>query len=102
MAGKSANLYVRIEPEVKEEAEQILSSLGVSSSSAINMFYKQIIFCGGLPFDVRLPGPPSLDMTKWSKEQLDAEIEKGYQDMLAGRVTPLEDFMEELRKEGRI
>ncbi|MCD7732128.1 MAG: type II toxin-antitoxin system RelB/DinJ family antitoxin [Oscillospiraceae bacterium] len=99
MAGKSANLYVRIEPEVKEEAEQILSSLGVSSSAAINMFYKQIIFCGGLPFDVKLPGPPSLDMTKWSKEQLDAEIEKGYQDMLAGRVEPADKVFEEIREE---
>ncbi len=99
MAGKSANLYVRIEPEVKEEAEQILSSLGVSSSSAINMFYKQIIFCGGLPFDVKLPGPPELDMTKWTKEQLDAEIEKGYQDMLAGRVEPADKVFAEIRGE---
>lgn len=54
MSTKSANLYIRIEPEVKEEAEKILSELGISPSSAINMFYKQVILRKGLPFDVVL------------------------------------------------
>ena len=40
---KTANLFARIEPEVKEQAEAILSALGIPASSAINMFYKQII-----------------------------------------------------------
>ena len=46
---KSANLYARIEPEIKEEAEAILSALGVPASNAITMFYKQIILHRGLP-----------------------------------------------------
>ena len=37
------NLYARIEPDVKEKAENILAKLGIPASSAINMFYKQII-----------------------------------------------------------
>ena len=37
MAAKSANLYARIEPDVKEKAENILSTLGIPASSAINM-----------------------------------------------------------------
>ena len=40
---KSANLYARIEPEVKEQAETILNALGIPASNAITMFYKQII-----------------------------------------------------------
>ena len=40
-----------IEPDVKEKAESILSTLGIPASSAINMFYKQIILQRGLPFD---------------------------------------------------
>ena len=51
MATKSANLYVRIEPDVKEQAEGILAALGIPASNAINMFYKQIILQGGLPFE---------------------------------------------------
>ena len=35
MTQKSANIYARIEPDIKKQAEDILSSLGVSASSAI-------------------------------------------------------------------
>ena len=52
MATKSANLYARIEPDVKERAETILAALGIPASNAITMFYKQIILQNGLPFDV--------------------------------------------------
>ena len=52
MATKSANLYARIEPDVKEQAEGILAALGIPASNAINMFYKQIILQRGLPFEV--------------------------------------------------
>lgn len=38
MATKSANLYARIEPDVKEQAEGILAALGIPASNAINMF----------------------------------------------------------------
>lgn len=55
MATKTANLYARIEPDVKNQAESILEELGISASSAITMFYKQIILHRGLPFDVKLP-----------------------------------------------
>jgi DNA-damage-inducible protein J len=51
MSTKSANLYARIEPDVKEQAESILSALGIPASNAINMFYKQIILQRGLPFE---------------------------------------------------
>ena len=40
---KTANLYARIEPELKQKAEEILSDIGIPASSAITMFYKQII-----------------------------------------------------------
>ena len=55
MAAKSANLYARIEPDVKEQAEGILATLGIPASNAINMFYKQIILNRGLPFEVKIP-----------------------------------------------
>ena len=40
---KSANLNARIEPELKEQAEEILAALGIPASNAITMFYRQII-----------------------------------------------------------
>ena len=74
--GKTATLYARIEPNVKIEAETILSSLGVPVSNAINMFYKQIILQRGLPFEVKIPAHP-LDMASFSESQLEMELEKG-------------------------
>ncbi len=87
---KTANLYARIEPDVKEQAEMILTALGIPASNAINMFYKQIILQGGLPFDVKLPEHP-LDMSKMTKQEIDTELEKGYRDVPDGRTVPAED-----------
>src|SRR5574344_1102472 len=80
MSTKSANLYVRIEPDVKEQAESILSALGISASNAINMFYKQIILQRGLPFEVKIPSAKPVDMSVLSEEEMNAELENGYAD----------------------
>lgn len=87
---KTANLYARIEPDVKEQAETILTALGIPASNAINIFYKQIILHGGLPFDVKLPHPVP-DMSRMTKEEIDKELEKGYMGIVEGRTIPAED-----------
>lgn len=99
MAAKSANLYARIEPDVKEQAESILSALGIPASNAINMFYKQIILQKGLPFEVKLPTSKPVAMGALSKEELDAEIEKGYTDMLEGRTEPAEKVFADIHRD---
>ncbi len=96
---KSANLYARIEPEVKEQAENILSALGIPVSNAINMFYKQIILQRGIPFELKIPETYMLDMDKLTEEQLDVELEKGYSDMKQGRTKPAEEVFAAIRKE---
>ena len=95
---KSANLYARIEPELKEQAETILAALGIPSSSAITMFYKQIVLNNGLPFEVKLPSHP-LDVSRMTAAQLDTELEKGYGDMQTGRIIPTEQAFTDIRKE---
>ena len=90
---KSANLYARIEPDVKEQAERILSALGIPASNAINMFYKQIIMRRGLPFDVKIPTASPVDISTLSEEQINAELEKGYADVAAGRAKPARTIM---------
>ena len=86
MATKSANLYVRIEPDVKEQAESILSALGIPASNAINMFYKQIILNRGLPFEVKIPTAKSVNVAELTEAELNAELEKGYADIEKGNV----------------
>ncbi len=95
---KSANLYARIEPEVKEQAEAILNALGIPASVAITMFYKQIILRKGLPFEVKLPEHP-LDVSCMTTEQLNAELEKGYAQMQKGQAISAEQVFMDIRKE---
>lgn len=95
---KSANLYARIEPELKEQAEMILTALGIPASNAITMFYKQIILHNGLPFAVKLPAHP-LDASRMTEAELDAELEKGYADMPAGQTVSAEKTFRDLRRE---
>lgn len=96
---KSASLYARIEPNVKEQAESILSALGISTSSAINMFYKQIILQKGLPFEVKIPLSKPVDMNSLSAEQMNEELEKGYADMLKGNTNSAEKVFSSIRKD---
>ena len=95
---KSANLYARIEPDLKEQAENILTALGIPASNAITMFYKQIILQNGLPFEVKLPEHP-LDVSRMTAAQLDAELEKGYADIAAGRTRAAKGVFEGIRKD---
>ena len=97
MAQKTANLYARIEPDVKEQAESILSALGVPASNAINMFYKQIILNKGIPFKVELPAERPLVLSQLSAAELSKELEKGYEDMKAGRVKPAKTVFSQIR-----
>lgn len=52
---KTTTARARIRPDIKNEAESILHELGLSVSTAFDLFYRQIIMNRGLPFDVRIP-----------------------------------------------
>lgn len=101
MATKTSNLYARIEPAVKEEAEEILRTLGIPASNAINMFYKQIILHRGLPFPVTIPASHPLDVRAMSEQDLDHELEKGYADIQSGRTRPAAEVFAGIRRDYR-
>ena len=52
---KTTTARARIRPDIKTEAESIIHDLGLSVSTAFELFYRQIILNRGLPFDVRIP-----------------------------------------------
>ncbi len=57
---KTASVNARIEPTVKKQAETIFAALGISASEAISMFYRQVTFRRGLPFDVCIPNATTI------------------------------------------
>lgn len=99
---KSASVYARIDPMLKEQAENILSALGIPTSNAIDMFFKQIVLKKGLPFEVRLPYEKPVCLGTLSEEELNAELEKGYADLQAGRTKPIEQAISEVRSDFKI
>ncbi|HZK76269.1 MAG TPA: type II toxin-antitoxin system RelB/DinJ family antitoxin [Candidatus Kapabacteria bacterium] len=61
---KTAMIRARIEPELKEEVERVLEKLGMSVSEAISLFFKQVKYQRGMPFDVRIPNRATLRTIK--------------------------------------
>ena len=69
------------------EAEKVLSQLGVPMSTAIDMYLNQISLTGGIPFSVSLPkAPVSIHADAMTTEEIHQKLEKGYNDIAAGRV----------------
>lgn len=52
---KSATVRARIKPDLKNKAEKVFRELGLSTTQAINLFYKQVELRNGLPFEVVIP-----------------------------------------------
>ncbi len=52
---KTAVISARIDPELKQATEHIFQELGLSTTQAITLFYRQVDLHRGLPFSVKLP-----------------------------------------------
>ena len=86
MANTSA-VYARIDTGLKENAEGILSKLGITPSSAIQMLYSQIVLRQGLPFDLKLPVSRPTAIGGMTRAEPDAELQKGIESLKAGSYT---------------
>lgn len=51
---KTSNLNIRVNPQIKSEAEALFASLGITVTDAVNIFLHKSIREGGIPFDVKL------------------------------------------------
>ena len=97
---KSATLNLRIDPEVKQSAESVLSQLGLSISAAVDLFLRQISLTGSIPFRVALPeAPRSVDSNAMSDEELRTAFMKGYQEAIKGDVVPAVSLLSALHSE---
>lgn len=97
-ASKTANVYTRVDPDTKEQAEAVLTQLGISMSNAIGMFLKQVVLQRGIPFDMKLPVTKPVAIGGMTKEQIDIELQKGMDDIAAGRVISADEVDAEMRK----
>lgn len=52
---KTANINIRIDPEIKSSAEKLFASFGITITDAVNIFLRKSIMEGGLPFEMKQP-----------------------------------------------
>ena len=57
---KTSTIRARIEPDLKGNVENIFKQLGLTTTQAIILFYKQVELKKGLPFDVAIPNKTTL------------------------------------------
>lgn len=94
MALKSdTSMTIRTNKKIKQESQQIFSSLGIDMSTAINVFLRQVIYYNGFPFDVRLEVPNAVTLSAME------EGDKMLHDPNAKRFSGVEELFAELEEE---
>ncbi|MEM6405627.1 MAG: type II toxin-antitoxin system RelB/DinJ family antitoxin [Pseudomonadota bacterium] len=58
---KSESMHTKIAPELKNQGNAILASIGISPDEAITMFYHQIVIHRNLPFDIKTPNKETVE-----------------------------------------
>ncbi len=66
---KTEMIRARVEPELKHDAETVFSTLGLSPTEAITLFYKQVTLRHGLPFEVSIPNAETVEAMRQSREE---------------------------------
>ena len=97
MAAKTANVLARVEPEIKEKAEAIMSKLGIPASVVINMLYKQIVMTKSIPFSLSLPAAPM------ARDEMDADtfntiMQNGLDEAKSDHSRPTSEVFADLRR----
>ena len=81
---KTASMYIRIDPNVKSDVENIYAQYGMSITDAINVFLYTSRNRGGLPFDLRpsIPNAETLEaIDEVRRMKADSSLGKSYTDI---------------------
>lgn len=96
---KTKTLNLRGNPQLKQEAENVLGRLGIPMSTAVDMFQNQVVLVGGIPFPVTLPSAPeNIDATWMTEEQIRAKIQRGNSDYKDGKTQNAADAFAEFQE----
>lgn len=81
-------LNIRVDSSLKTQAETIFAELGLPTSTAVTMFLKSVVRCGGIPFDMRL--------SPASRETLQAIDDVNHHRGLSRKFSSVDELMEDL------
>lgn len=95
---KSENIFVRVEPQVKEQAEAVLDQLGIPMSNAVGMFLHQVVLQKGIPFEIKIPNSKPLFLNSLSDEEFNAIMENGMKDYADNRVHTSQEVRMQMKR----
>ncbi len=98
----TTGIYARIDSDLKKDAENILSQLGITPASAIQMLYSQIVLTKGLPFDLYLPATKLLSIEDMNRADLDVQLTKGIESLKTDKSYTLDEVDAILSKDFKI
>lgn len=98
MAAKTANVMARVEPSVKQQAEEIMEMLGIPVSVVINTLYKQIIMTHSIPFSLSIPAAP-VARDEMDEAAFRAMMERGMEEAKADESRLAADVFEKMKRE---
>ena len=96
---KTANVFTRVDPIVKEQAETVLNQLGISMSTAMGMFLQQLVLQRGIPFDVKLPQTTPVALQALTDDEFNLLMEGAVRSAASGKCVPFEEFDTQIRQE---
>lgn len=79
-------INAKIDKDTKKRAQNILHSLGLNMSQAISLFFKQIVYNRGIPFELKLPNETTIETFKKTDEGKELH-----------RVSSIEELAKELK-----
>ena len=84
---KTVTMNLRVNPSVKQQAEDVLKQLGIPMATAIDMYLRQISMRGGIPFSVTVTNAPTqINADEMDKRTIHAVIAEGLSDLENDRV----------------
>ncbi len=92
---KTETLHIRVNENVKANAEETLAMLGISISEAVNMFLCQVNLTGGIPFEVKVPTPERIIVK--NKEDLYQKLKEAENEIKSGNYSSSDEVFDRLR-----
>ena len=71
MERKTAQIYTRMEPDLKKRVLRILNRLGISTTDAIRLYFQQIVDSNGIPFEMSIPNEKTRQAMDHAREEKD-------------------------------
>ena len=97
---RTANVFTRVDPNIKAQAETVLEQLGISMATAMEIYLRQIALQRKIPFEMKLPDVSKpIAIGALTDEEFNALMDKAAKSYADGLCTDVADFRAEMTKE---